>query len=85
MNISYSKTFVKQAKKLSPDLRVALKKRLKIFSDNPIHPVLRNHSLKGKYRDYRSIDITVDVRDLYIQRENEAIFDIVGTHSQLYG
>jgi len=85
MNISYSKNFVKQAKKLSPELRKKLLDRIEIFSDNPLHPVLRNHQLKGKYKEYRSIDITGDVRGLYLQKENEAIFDAVGTHSQLYG
>lgn len=45
-------------------------------------PVLRNHQLKGKYKGYRSIDVTDDVRALYLQKEHEAIFDAVGTHSQ---
>lgn len=85
MTISYSKNFIKQAKKLSPDFRKKLIERIAIFSDNPLHPALRNHQLKGKYKGYRSIDITGDVRALYIQKGNEAIFDTVGTHSQLYG
>lgn len=83
--VAYSKAFIKQAKKLSPDLRTKLQYRIKLFSDNPLHPSLRNHSLKGKYHNYRSIDITGNIRALYIQKSNEAIFDTVGTHSQLYG
>jgi addiction module RelE/StbE family toxin len=85
MSISYSKNFVKQAKKLSPVLRKKLLERIEVFSDNPLHPTLRNHPLKGKYKEYRSIDVTGEVRALYIQKEHEAIFDAVGTHSQLYG
>lgn len=85
MTISYSKNFVKQAKKLSPELRKKLLERIEIFSENQLHSTLRNHQLKGKYKEYRSIDITGDVRALYLQKENEAIFDAVGTHSQLYG
>lgn len=85
MTISYSKNFVKQAKKLSPETRKKLLERIEIFSGNPLHPLLRNHPLRGKHKDYRSIDVTGDVRALYIQKENEAIFDAVGTHSQLYG
>ena len=84
MNISYSKNFIKQAKKLSPELRKKLLERLEIFSENPLHTILRNHQLKGKYKEYRSIDITGDVRALYVQSEREVIFDTVGTHSQLY-
>jgi YafQ family addiction module toxin component len=85
MTISYSKNFVKQAKKLSPELRKKLQERIEIFSENPLHPSLRNHPLKGKHKEYRSIDITGDIRVLYLQKEREVIFDAVGTHSQLYG
>ncbi|GAC1388238.1 MAG: hypothetical protein NVS1B7_8360 [Candidatus Saccharimonadales bacterium] len=59
--------------------------RITVFSNNPLHASLRNHALKGKYKQYRSIDITGDYRALYLQEADEAIFDVVGTHSQLYG
>jgi addiction module RelE/StbE family toxin len=85
MTVAYSKNFIKQAKKLNPDLRKKLQQRIKLFTKNPLDLVLRNHALKGKYKDYRSIDITGDVRALYLQQSNEAIFDAVDTHSQLYG
>jgi addiction module RelE/StbE family toxin len=84
MTVAYSKAFIKQAKKLSPELRQKLQNKIAIFSDNPLHTSLRNHALKGKYKEYRSIDITGDVRALYLQQDNEAIFDTVGTHSHLY-
>lgn len=85
MTVGFSKTFIKQSKKLGQPTRWKLYERIELFSSNPLHPTLRNHPLKGKYKDYRSIDITGDVRALYIQYENEIIFDVVGTHSQLYG
>jgi addiction module RelE/StbE family toxin len=85
MNIAYSRNFIKQAKKLSPQSREKLQERIRMFSTNPLHPALRNHQLSGKYKAYRSIDVTGDVRALYMQHENEVIFDTVGTHSQLYG
>lgn len=85
MTISYSDNFVREAKKFNKQQRQKLHERLCIFSNSPLHPILRNHPLKGKYKAYRSIDITGDVRVLYLQEEDEAIFDTVGTHSQLYG
>ncbi|HSH18752.1 MAG TPA: type II toxin-antitoxin system mRNA interferase toxin, RelE/StbE family [Candidatus Saccharimonadales bacterium] len=85
MTVGYSKNFIKQAKKLSPELRAKLGERINVFINNPLDPMLRNHALQGKYKEYRSIDITGDVRALYIQKEDEAVFDVVGTHSQLYG
>ena len=85
MNISYSKNFIKQSKKLSPAIKEKLINRIYIFIENPLDVTLRNHALKGKFKEYRSIDITGDFRALYIQNGNEVIFDYVGSHSQIYG
>ena len=85
MNISFSKNFLKRAKKLDPGTRAKLTASIQLFVNNPLNPKLRNHPLKGKYKSYRSIDVTSDIRALYIQEEDQAIFDTVGTHSQLYG
>lgn len=85
MKISYSKDFIQQAEKLTPKLKVQLYEHVIIFRDNPLHSKLRNHALKGKYSAYRSINITGNYRALYLQEEDEAIFDKIGTHSQLYG
>jgi addiction module RelE/StbE family toxin len=85
MKITYSKEFIKQAEKLPPKLQLQLYERITLFRDNPLHSRLRNHALKGKYSAYRSINITGGYRALYLQREDEAIFDKIGTHSQLYG
>ncbi len=85
MKISYSKNFIKQSKKLNPKLRKQLVQRITLFSTNPLNSQLRDHQLKGKYKQYRSIDVTGDFRALYLLNGNEAIFDMVGTHSQLYG
>jgi mRNA interferase YafQ len=85
MKITYSKEFIKQAERLSPKLQVQLYERIMLFRENPLNPQLRNHALKGKYSAYRSINITGDLRAIYLQEDDEAIFDKVGTHSQLYG
>lgn len=85
MKASFSKHFINQAKKLEPSLRQKLYQSIQIFSENPTHPTLRNHQLKGRYKAYRSIDITGDVRVIYLQQEDGVVFDAVGTHSELYG
>jgi mRNA interferase YafQ len=85
MKISYSKEFIKQAEKLSPKIQAKLYEQISLFRGNPLNPKFRNHALKGRYSAYRSINITGDYRALYLQREDEAIFDKIGTHSQLYG
>lgn len=85
MKIAYSKNFLKQAKKLDVGLRGKAVKRMSLFAQNPLDETLNNHALKGQYKHYRSISITGDVRALYLQCGDEAIFDIIGSHSQLYG
>lgn len=88
MRIGYSRNFIKQSKKLKrldEDLHEQLRGRIMLFSQNPLDPQLRDHALKGKYKDYRSIDIRGDFRALYLLRGDEAIFDVIGTHAQLYG
>ncbi len=85
MIVRYSKNFVKQYDKLSAKTQGSVLERLELFRQNPLTPKLRNHQLQGKNKVYRSINITGDVRALYLLRDDEAIFDAVGTHSQLYG
>lgn len=85
MKISYSKNFIKQSKKLNKSVRLRLIARIEIFNKNPLDQELNNHPLKGKYKRYRSINLTGDYRALYLVIGDEAVFDVVGTHSQLYG
>jgi len=85
MKVSFSKAFLRKVERLDPTQGRKVLERIALFSENPLHPLLRNHPLKGTLKQYRSIDITGDLWALYIQREDEALFDNVGTHSQLYG
>jgi addiction module RelE/StbE family toxin len=84
MTISFSKNFIKLAKNLSSAQRKKLTEHVELFVENPLHPTLRNYQLKGKYKQYGSINVTGDIRALYLMRDTEIIFDIVGTHSRLY-
>lgn len=85
MQISFSRTFVKQYNKAPKKIRSVFEKRLKLFFKNPHHPLLNNHKLTGQLKGYRSINITGDWRALYSQPQAQlAIFEILGTHSQLY-
>jgi len=85
MKAGYSKQFLRQYIKLSPAVRQRVDERIKLWQTDPLNSQLRNHQLKGSYKDYRSIDITGDYRALYLSQPGIAIFDKLGTHSQLYG
>jgi addiction module RelE/StbE family toxin len=85
MVIETTKGFDKQYSKLNFKVKTAFKRRVELFKANPFDVSLRNHTLKGKYLGYRSIDITGDVRALYTtQGDTIIIFGFIGTHSQLY-
>ena len=88
MRIDYSHQFIKHLRKAPKKIQLALRYRLELFLKDPRNPQLRIHSLQGKYRDYKSLNITGDWRALYreLKEDKEIIyfFEMLGTHSQLY-
>ena len=85
MKLFFHKSFDKEYQKLTSKQKEKVEKCLGIFLENPFDLRLNNHPLKGKYVDYRSINITGDMRAIYKRRsENECIFILMGTHSSLY-
>jgi addiction module RelE/StbE family toxin len=85
MIVRFHKNFEKQYRKLNEKEQNKLKERIKIFLDNPFDFRLNNHALRGKYLDYRSINIAGDLRAIYkFVNENDAIFVAIGTHGELY-
>ena len=84
MKAGYSKQFLRQYTKLSPEIRQKADERILLWQTDPLNSKLRDHQLKGKHKQYRSIDVTGDYRALYVSQEDKAIFDKIGTHSKLY-
>ncbi len=85
MQIDYSKTFLKQYSKLPQKVQLQTDKRILLWRRDPSSSILHDHALFGEYRGYRSINITGDIRALYIKKGNTVvIFGFIGTHSQLY-
>jgi addiction module RelE/StbE family toxin len=86
MQIEYSKRFIKEFKKCPDYIKKAFKVRLIIFIDNQQHPILNNHQLTGKLKDYSSININGDWRGIFqIINSGEIIYFVaIGTHSRLY-
>ncbi|MBI2018608.1 type II toxin-antitoxin system mRNA interferase toxin, RelE/StbE family [Candidatus Daviesbacteria bacterium] len=85
MVINYHKDFIKDSKRLTVPQKEKLIQRLKLFGQEEFNPILNNHSLKGKYLGYRSINIAGDVRALYKKNRTEVIFVALDSHSNLYG
>lgn len=84
MKIVFHNSFEKQFVKLPNKVRSKVKERILIFETDPYDVILNNHALHGKYVGYRSINITGDLRIIYKQLKNTAIFSKIGTHGKLY-
>lgn len=85
MRLYFHKNFGKQYGKLRKAEREKVQERLALFLRNPFNPLLKNHPLKGKYLDYRSVNITGDLRAIYKSiNEDECIFVAIDSHSNLY-
>lgn len=86
--IDFSKRFDKQFKKSPLEIKIAFKKRIKLFMQDPLDLQLRNYQLRGVLQGYRSLNITGDWRALYSEfEEGEGrviVFEMLGKHSQLY-
>ncbi len=80
-NIEYSRKFVKELKKLPPQIiKIAIEKE-KIFRINPLHPSLRLHELHGKFKSLWSISITGNFRIIFERMPNgDIIFVSIGKH-----
>lgn len=87
--IDFSNKLLKQHKKAPQNVRNAWIKRLALFNQDSFHPLLNNHGLTGELSGYRSINVTGDWRAFYSEYEEEKekviVFEVIGTHSQLYG
>ncbi len=84
MNIQFHNNFNKQFQKLRIKERERVKEKIKIFIRTPFDNALNNHPLKGKYKGYRSINISGNFRAIYKETSKQIIFVAVGSHSELY-
>lgn len=79
--ILYSSGFVKQFQNLPESVQKTAIKKEALFQENPIHPSLRLHSLKGKLLGLYSISITMNYRIIFKRQSNgDIIFISIGKH-----
>jgi addiction module RelE/StbE family toxin len=84
MHIEFHTSFKKRRKRVPEKIRLQANEYLRLFAQNPHHPLLNNHSLSGKRKGQWSINITGDWRAIYIIEENTIVFIDIDTHSNLY-
>jgi len=82
----YQKKAIKFIKK-HPQIRKRYAKTLWLLADNPQHPSLRLHKLKGALQQFQSVSINMQYRimiDFIIKDDVIYLLDI-GEHDELYG
>jgi addiction module RelE/StbE family toxin len=85
MQIILHKSFVKAFAKLRPGETEKFRQRRDLFLEDAFHPLLNNHALHGKFAGVRSINITGDLRVLYLPLDVDIVeFLIIDTHAELY-
>lgn len=84
--IKFDQNFINKLQKIKIQnsiLYFKIHKQLSLFKENPIHPSLRTHQLKGKLKNVFSISIDRSFRLVYIKNGEYLFFDL-GFHSQIY-
>jgi addiction module RelE/StbE family toxin len=85
VKIKFSKRFKKQFAKLPTKVKATFKLRLELFIDDPNSKLLRVHKLSGRLNAYSSFSVTGDYGVIYrIEGDMVYIFEMIGTHAQLY-
>lgn len=84
MRIHFHKNFTKKYKRFRA-IQKSVDERLSLFRIHPFDTILNNHGLNGKFKGFRSINITGDYRAIFeLIDENSIRFIDLDTHSNLY-
>lgn len=80
--IHYSSQFIKEFKRLPESIRQIAVVKENIFRQNPLHPSLRLHALKGSLAGMWSISFANGYRIIFTRKENgDILFGSIGTHN----
>lgn len=80
-DIRHSTRFKKRYDILQTDTKDRVKKALRLFVENPLHPSLRLHRLSGKLNRYWSISVDRKYRIILEREEGFVVLVSVGTHA----
>lgn len=85
MKARFGKAFEKQYATLDKRIKSKFAQSLAAWMEDPYASVLNNHALRGKFKGYRSINVTGDFRAIYrLEGNDTGIFVAIGKHSHLY-
>ena len=81
INVVYTPIFVRQYKKLPEALQEEIKEKTSLFEEDPSHPFLKTHKLKGRLKGYSSFSVNYEYRIVFEWDDKEtAALLRVGDH-----
>lgn len=79
--VQFKPSFVRKYKKLPPDLQEDVKKSIELLKNNPTHPFLKSHRLKGRLENRWSCSINYKYRIIFrYESETNILLLTVGDH-----
>lgn len=87
MNVYLSKNFIKASKKLTKSnllIKKKIKEKIKLFINNPKHPSLKLHKLKGKMVEDWSFSVENNLRIVFTYVEDGVLLVDIGSHDEVY-
>lgn len=80
--ILFTPEFKRDYRKLSAEMKTALKERGKLLQENPFHPLLKTHKLTGTLKECWAYSVDFRVRVLFqFNSKTEIVLLRVGDHS----
>lgn len=81
MELFFSERFKKDYKLFSGDIKQVIDSKLKILSENPLHPSLRTKKIKGK-EDIFETSINIHIRITWNYYKGKILLRTIGEHDK---
>lgn len=83
-NTNFERALKRYIKK-HPDSEEKIREKLRLFTEEPFTPALRNHKLRGRLKDLRAIVVEYDCRIVFkLIDENTAMLVGIGSPDDVY-
>lgn len=81
MEVAYKPSFIRQYKRLDPQLQTEVSEKIELFKDKTTHQQLKVHTLAGKLKGTLSFSVNYKIRIVFVyENNNTAVLLAVGGH-----
>ncbi len=81
MEVQFTPSFVRQLKKLPKALQQEAVEKINLFKQDPKHPMLKTHKLKGKLKERYSFSVNYQTRIVFKYADSAVVTLLaVGDH-----